>query len=87
MEEKMVFESSDEMIVTQIEALLKDNEIVYVRRDLGCGAYITILVGQSFFTKQILVSEKDYEKAMELINLFLNADVELPNELKENEEK
>jgi len=87
MEEKIVFESSDEILVTQIEALLKDNKIIYVRKDFGCGGYITILMGQSFYTKQILVSEKDFEKAMELINLFFNTDFELPDELKEDEEK
>ena len=86
MEEKIVFESNDELLVTQIEMLLKDNEIAYVRRELGCGSYTTILMGQSFLPKQILVHENDYEKAMELINLFNDAEFELPDELKEEEE-
>lgn len=86
MEEKIVFESNDELLVTQIEALLKDNEITYVRRELGCGSYTTILMGQSFSTKQIVVHENDYEKAMELVNLFNDAEFELPDELKEEEE-
>ena len=43
-------------------------------------------MGQSFSPKQILVHENDYEKAMELINLFNDAEFELPDELKEEEE-
>lgn len=35
---------------------------------------------------KLLVYENDYEKAMELINLFNDADFELPDELKEEEE-
>ena len=47
--------------------LLEDNNITYIRKDLGCGSYLNILMGQSYSTKQILVSEQDYEKAKELI--------------------
>ena len=86
MEEKIVFESNDELLITQIEALFEDNDIAYVRRDLGCGSYITIIMGQSYTTKQILVSEKDFDKAKELIEIFENAEFELPDELKEEEE-
>ena len=66
MEEKIIFESSDELMITQIEALLEENKIAYIRRDLGCGSYITIIMGQSYSTKQILVSENDFDKAKEL---------------------
>lgn len=87
MEEKIIFESSDELMITQIEALLKDNDITYIRRDLGCGSYMTIIMGQSYSTKQILVSEADFDKAKELIDIFENAEFEIPDELKEEEEE
>ena len=86
MEEKIIFESSDELMITQIEAFLEENKIAYIRRDLGCGSYITIIMGQSYSTKQILVSENDFDKAKELIDIFENAEFELPDELKEEEE-
>lgn len=86
MEEKIIFESCDELLICQVTALLEDNDITYIRKDLGCGSYLNILMGQSYSTKQILVSEQDYEKAKELIETFENTDFELPDELKEVEE-
>lgn len=83
MEEKIIYESNDEFLIMQITALLEDNEITYIRKDLGCGSYLNIFMGQTYSTKQILVSEQDYEKAKELIELFENTDFELPDELKE----
>lgn len=87
MEEKIIYESTDELLISQIAALLEDNQITYIRKDLGCGSYLNILMGQSYSTKQILVSEQDYEKAKELIETFENTDFELPDELKEVEEE
>ena len=86
MEEKIIFESCDELLICQVTALLEDNDITYIRKDLGCGSYLNILMGQSFSKKQILVSEKDYGKAIELLEVFNNAEYELPDELKNSEE-
>lgn len=86
MEEKIIYESNDELLITQITALLEDNQITYIRKDLGCGSYLNLFMGQSYSTKQILVSEQDYEKAKELIEIFENAEFDLPDELKEIEE-
>lgn len=86
MEEKVVFESSDEILIRQIIGLLEDNDIAYIRREDGSGAYMTILFGQSLTTKQILVSEEDYDKAKKLLKVFEEAEYDLPEELKEEEE-
>lgn len=85
MEEKIIYESNDEILIMQITALLEDNNITYIRKDLGCGSYLNIFMGQAYSPKQILVSEKDYDKAKELIEVFENTDFELPDELKEEE--
>mgnify|MGYP003295990144 FL=1 len=86
MEEKVVFESSDEILIRQIIGLLEDNNIAYIRREVGSGAYMTILFGQSLATKQILVSEEDYDKAKKLLKVFEEAEYDIPEELKEEEE-
>lgn len=86
MEEKVVFESSDEILIRQIIGLLEDNDIAYIRREEGSGAYMTILFGQSLTIKQILVSEEDYDKAKKLLKVFEEAEYDLPEELKEEEE-
>lgn len=83
MEEKIIYEGYDELLICQIIALLEDNDIIYIRRDLGCGSYLNIFMGQNFSPKQILVSEKDYEKALQLLEIFENEEYELPDELKE----
>lgn len=86
MEEKIIYESNDEFLITQIAALLEDNKITYIRKDLGCGSYLNMFMGATYSTKQLLVSEEDYDKAKKLIELFENTDFELPDELKEEEE-
>ena len=64
MEEKKIFEDSDEFLVKQIEAILKENNIPYSKRDEGAGSYINVTYGQSFgLAKSIYVSNEDFEKA------------------------
>ena len=90
MEEKKLFEDSDEFLVKQIESILKENNIPYSRRDEGAGSYIGVTYGQSFgLAKAIYVSSEDFEKAQNAIQIFNEQDFEeedIPDELKETPE-
>ena len=90
MEEKKIFEDSDEFLVKQIEAILKENNIPYSKRDEGAGSYINVTYGQSFgLAKSIYVSNEDFEKAQNAIQIFNEQDFEeedIPDELKETPE-
>lgn len=87
MEEKKLFEDSDEFLVKQIESILKENDIPYSRRDEGAGSYINVTYGQSFgLAKSIYVSSEDFEKAQNVIQIFNEQDFkeeDIPDELKE----
>lgn len=90
MEEKKLFEDSDEFLVKQIESILKENNIPYSRRDEGAGSYIGVTYGQSFgLAKAIYVSSEDFEKAQNAIQIFNEQDFEeeIPEELKETPEE
>ena len=91
MEEKKIFEDSDEFLVKQIEAILKENNIPYSKRDEGAGSYINVTYGQSFgLAKSIYVSNEDFEKAQNAIQIFNEQDFEeedIPDELKETSEE
>lgn len=91
MEEKKLFEDSDEFLVKQIETILNENNIPYSRRDEGAGSYIGVTYGQSFgLSKAIYVSNEDFEKAQNAIQIFNEQDFEeeeTPEELKETPEE
>ena len=91
MEEKKLFEDSDEFLVKQIENILKENNIPFSRRDEGAGSYIGVTYGQSFgLAKAIYVSSEDFEKAQNAIQIFNEQDFEeeeIPDELKETPEE
>ena len=90
MEEKKLFEDSDEFLVSQIEKILKENEIPYIRKDEGIGSYMNVTYGQSFgLGKSIYVSSEDFEKAQNAIQIFNEQDFEneeIPEELKQTQE-
>ncbi len=90
MEERKLFEDSDELLVKQIETILKENNIPYSRRDEGAGSYMNVTYGQSFgLAKSIYVSNEDFEKAQNAIQIFNEQDFEeeeIPDELKETPE-
>ena len=91
MEEKKIFEDSDEFLVKQIEVILKENNIPYSKRDEGAGSYINVTYGQSFgLAKSIYVSSEDFEKAQNVIQIFNEQDFkeeDIPDELKETPEE
>ena len=88
--ERKVFESNDEILVKQVEGVLKDNNIQYIIKNEGAGSYMNIAYGQSFgLNRVIYVSEDDFEKANKLLEIFNEPSLEydeLPEELKQDEE-
>lgn len=94
MEEKIVFESTDEVLVVQVCEMLKERNINYIRRNEGVSSYLNIVWGSNTtvgMVKKVFVDKDDYEKAKEIIEIF-NKDIEnsedeeIPKELKDNNE-
>ena len=84
-----LFVSSNEIEIGQIIAILEENNIPFIRRDDGSGAYMNIYMGTSFQEKRIFVSKDDYDKALELISVFtsnINNDVDEETQQDEEEE-
>ena len=90
MEEKELLSSNDEFLVTQVCAILKQNNIPFIRKDSGAGSYINVTYGKNTtLEKKIIVNSEDFEKAQQLIEVFsegLEEDDEIPEELQEAEE-
>ena len=80
MEEKEVFSSTDEHVVSRLCAIFKDQGITFIRKDGGAGSYLSIAYGQDTLSqKKIFVSQEDYERARELID-FLEIEEEKSGE-------
>lgn len=72
MEEKLLYTSNDSLDIIQIEGILKENEIPYIKKLEGLGSYKTISLG-SFMSdniQNIYVTEENYEKAQQLVQVF-----------------
>lgn len=91
-EEVVVFSSDNDITIMQVCAILEDNKIEYIKIEEGINAFMKIYAGLSLGKKKIIVSNQDYEKAIDLIkgitgensNLVEN---EIPDELREAEGK
>lgn len=70
--EILLFNSTDEYTIEQICIILKNNDIAFIKKDDGSGAYMKVSMGQNYQDKKIFVSSNDYEKAMELTKKFIN---------------
>ena len=94
MEEKLLYTSNNSLDIIQIEGILKENEIPYTIKIDGLGSYKTISLG-SFMSdniQNIYVTEDNYEKAQQLVQIFINnknieeenveADIEMEEDLK-----
>ena len=57
MQEKEIFESTEESIVIQACEILKENEIPFVRKDEGSGSYLNKTWGSNSGIKKIFVSD------------------------------
>lgn len=74
--EVILFSSLDEYEIDQICAILKDNNIPFIRKDSGSGSYMNLYMGQSIQEKSVYVNRNDYDKSMELISPFVSEDKE-----------
>ena len=89
MEEKLVYSGTNTVEVDCICSVLKENDIVFIKKTEGVGDYLKIAAGNLFnYTIMIFVSEKDYEKANELIKSINDVsenleNLEIPDELKD----
>lgn len=75
--ELQLFSSVDEYETNQVCAILKENDIPFIKRTDGSGAYMNIYMGQSIQGKRIFVSESDYSKSLELISPFISNEEEI----------
>ena len=85
MEEKEIFSSTDEIVVSRLCDILNNQGISYIRKDGGVESYLSIVYGQDMLSqKKIFVSQEDYERARKLVE-FLDIDErqnEVENEIK-----
>lgn len=57
----------NEFEMNMITAILEDNGIPFLVKNKGSGSYMRLITGSSPFRTDILVDEKSFEDAMELI--------------------
>ncbi len=85
MEEKEIFSSTDESVVSRLCEIFNDQRISFNRKDGGTESYLNIANGEGILSqKKIFVNLEDYERARELIE-FLDIDEkenEVENEIK-----
>jgi len=72
MNEIKLFSSTDDILISQVCEILKENNIPFIKKQEGSGAYVGVLFGSTIGIKDIYVSEEDYKKAKELIKVFEN---------------
>ncbi len=65
-----------------VETILRDNNVPYIIRDSGSGSYMRIISGTSIFSTDIFVEESSYEKALALIDIFVNDEENWPNKIR-----
>jgi len=82
-----LYSSLDEYEMKQISAILQENDIPYIRKDAGSGSYMNIYMGQSIQEKMIYVSKNDYDRAVEIVDSFINTNIEDSIELDEENEQ
>lgn len=66
-----LFSSSIEYEINQVCSMLSDNNIPFVRKDYGSGSYMNLYMGQSIQEKKVFVNQDNYDKARELIYIFI----------------
>ena len=95
MEEKKIIKevqlisTSNEYEINKISAILRGNNIPFIRRDKGVGAYINLSMGQSTQEKRIFINKDDYNKSLELISSIIsnNSIEELSDDSDDEEQK
>lgn len=58
---------TNEIELGMIKEILDDNNIPYIVKDKGSGAYMRIITGSSPFSTDIMVEESDFDRANGLL--------------------
>lgn len=67
-----LFSSTNDYEILQIESILKDNKIPFIKTNNSNGSYMNLYMGSSIQEKKIFISEESYDKAKDLILPFIN---------------
>lgn len=86
-EEILLFSSLNDYQINEICAMLTENNIPFIRKDDGVGSYMNLYMGHSYQEKNIFVSKKDYDKALELISVITTDDTDAEDETAEEEQQ
>jgi len=70
-----LFCSTDEYEISQVCAILTENNIPFIKKETGSGAYMNLYMGKSIQEKTIIVAKKDYDKALELMSIVTSEDI------------
>ena len=88
---KLLVSVNDHVYLAILEGILDENKVPYLTKDRGCGSVVKVIAGFSLFGADIFVLEKDFERALALIETmpteeeYLNAEI-IPEEAEEEEE-
>ncbi|MBC7087665.1 MAG: DUF2007 domain-containing protein [Tissierellales bacterium] len=72
---KLLIKTSDNTLISIIEALFRDNDIPYILKEKGSGGYLRIISGHSIYGTEVYVSEEDFNKATDLLDLISSEDI------------
>lgn len=72
MSERLLYTSSNNIYTEQICQMLDENKIPYIKRDDGIGQYSRIAMGTSTYSQNIYVDDTDFDKANNIVQIFIN---------------
>lgn len=84
--ETQLFSTSNEYEINQICSILTENNIPFIRKNDGSGAYMNLYMGQSIQEKRIFVNKKDYDKSIELIFSFISNEIDVEEDISEEKQ-
>jgi hypothetical protein len=63
----------DDVSVTMAEEVLRDEEILFLKKDRGSGSAVRLITGYSMYGTDLLVAPEDLEKASALMAALFDA--------------
>ena len=70
----------DDISLAMAEEVLRDEEILFVKKDRGSGSAVRIVVGFSTFGTDLFVAPDDLERATELMQALFEVDYAIREE-------
>jgi hypothetical protein len=64
----------DDVSVTMAEEVLRDEEILFLKKDRGSGSAVRLITGYSMYGTDLLVAPEDLEKASALMAALFDAE-------------